>query len=98
MNVRVFSYEWIEVNAKTKKHIAECEDKCLCYACKQPFVPGERVIRKTHERCRSAQVRLVRQGIETDKSLVARGEVAEKSNGGRKPSNPVTVRARLGTT
>ena len=82
------------MNTATKKHIANCDENELCYACSQPLIPGEKVVRHTHERCRQAQRRLILAGEETDASLVAKGELAEKQDGGRRPSNPVTMRAR----
>ena len=77
-----------------KEHVANCDTGKLCYACGEPLVPGEKNIRHVHPRCRSAQRRLIAAKVETDDSLVAKGELAEKQDGGRKPSNPVTMRAR----
>ncbi len=93
-HLRVQVYEYVEVTTKIKKQIDESDSKELCYACKEPFVEGEKIVRKCHERCRQAQNRLVAAGVTTEKQLVANGELAECATSGRKPSNPVTIRAR----
>lgn len=96
MQLRVQCYEYVEVTTKIKKQIDESDSKELCYACKEPFVEGEKIVRKCHERCRQAQRRLIAAKLTTEKQLVASGELAECADSGRKPSNPVTIRARMG--
>jgi len=94
LRVRIIRYEYIEVKKSVREHIAKCDAGKLCYACSQPLDPNEKNVRHVHEKCRSAQRRLIAASIETVKSLVEKGELAEKQDGGRKPSNPVTKRAR----
>lgn len=96
MKVRVFVTRWIQMKRSAVARIAKCEKEGLCTACLQPL--GEsRVVRGCHEKCARATYRAIERGEMTDEQRVADGKWLEASQRGPKPSNPVTVEAKLGT-
>ena len=75
--------------------INKCEKEGLCLACLKPL-DGTRVVRGCHERCARATYRAIERGeIDPDK-WVADGKWLALGQRGPKPSNPVTVEAKLG--
>ncbi len=79
------------------QRIAKCEAEGLCMSCLKPI--GEsRVVRGCHERCARATYRAIKDGKLTDEQRVAEGKWLETAQRGPKPTNPVTIEARLGTT
>ena len=90
MQVLIYALRNIRVDKKAISRIAEHEAKKLCWACSQP--EGGRMIRKCHEACRKAQDRAIAAGLTTEEELIRKGELASAGRGGRKPSNPVTLR------
>lgn len=97
MRVRVFVSQWIEMKRAAVLRIAKCEKECLCMACLKPL--GEsRVVRGCHEKCARATYRAIERGEMTDSERVAEGKWLEAGQRGPRPSNPVTIEARLGAT
>lgn len=77
------------------QRIAKCEKEGLCMACMGPLGDG-RVVRGCHEKCSRATYRAIERGDFTDEDRVSQGKWLEAAQRGPKPSNPVTIEAKLG--
>lgn len=69
----------------------------LCVACLKPLLESK-VIRGCHERCYRATVRAVERGDFTEADRIQAGKLLPAKTGGGRPTNPVTVEARSGTS
>lgn len=74
-----------------KERIERCIREGLCAACLQPFEEGERSIRLNHVRCYHATRRAIKAGKTTDEERIAEGKILRSQEGGRRPSNPVSI-------
>lgn len=95
MRVRTIIFGWVEMNKKAVQRLAKCEKEGLCPACLQPITAGETLVRGCHSKCAKATYRAIAAGELTDEGQVACGEWLPRA-GGRKPSNPVSIKAKLG--
>lgn len=68
--------------------------KGLCVACLQPL-EATKVVRGCHERCYRATVRAIRRGDFSEEERVNSGKLLPPKSGGGRPTNPVTIEARL---
>jgi hypothetical protein len=66
--------------------------KAICLSCDQPIIPGEKVVRHVHERCRQEQKRFQKEGGKTDAQLVELGLLAPKDVTGRRPLKRLETR------
>lgn len=81
--------EYVKLNRAARQRIAKCESEGLCFACMEPL---EGIVRRhCHQRCYKATLRAVEKGLTTIKKRVAEGRLAGENDGGRPPSNPVTL-------
>jgi hypothetical protein len=95
MRVRTIIFGWVEMNKQAMQRLAKCEREGLCPACLQKIEEGEVLVRGCHSKCAKATYRAIAEGKLTDEGQVACGEWKPRS-GGRRPSNPVSVKANLG--
>lgn len=75
-----------------KQRLARAERESLCVACMKPLDNGT-IKRGCHERCYRATLRAIEKGRMTMADRLAEGKILEAEDGGRKPSNPVSVEA-----
>lgn len=94
MRVRIFKDEWVEMKRSAMQRIERCKKENLCVACMESLEGEKRVLRGCHERCHSATMRAIAKGVVTEELRVADGKLLERSPGGRKPCNAVTVELR----
>lgn len=90
MRALVMEKRYVLVTTAGKRRITRCEKDDLCVACLQPM-ENERSVRGMHSRCSKATWRLIEDGKTTEADRVAAGKMLEKSQPGRKPTNPVTL-------
>lgn len=94
MRVRTTILSWVEMKRRPLQRLAKCDREGLCPACLESL--GDcRPIRGCHPKCAKATYRAIAAGTMTDEGQVACGEWKPR-DGGRKPSNPVTIKAKLG--
>lgn len=90
MQVAVTEIRYVEVKKSARDRLAKAEKECLCVACMEPL--GDGVIKRgCHEKCYQATRRMIQRGLTTEADRVAAGKLLESDQGGRKPSNPVTL-------
>jgi hypothetical protein len=90
MRVRISIEGWVEVKRGAVQRVAKCQSQKLCLACEQPL--GDcRVVRGCHERCAKATYRAIESGKTTDAKRIEEGKWLTAEQGGRKPSNPVSI-------
>jgi len=92
MRVALIEIGYIEVKRSAKQRLAKAEDEKLCVACMKPLGEG-RVKRGCHERCYRATLRAIEKGQLTLADRLADGKILEAGDGGRRPSNPVSIEA-----
>lgn len=90
MRALIFERRWVVVRKAARERIERAAREGLCVACMQPL-DGTSVKRGCHERCYRATLRAVEQGKTTIAERVSAGKLLERSECGRRPSNPVTV-------
>jgi hypothetical protein len=93
MRVCVRSIEWIEMKKNVAMLVAKLQAEGKCLACGLPL-DGGKVVRGAHEKCAKATYRAIAAGKTTDAKRVEDGKWLPAENGGRKPSNPVTIELR----
>lgn len=91
MRVSFFRHEWIEMKRSAIARVEKCRRENLCVACMESLDGEKRVLRGCHERCHAATMRAIQRGDVTEEARIAEGKLLEKSPGGRKPSNPVSI-------
>lgn len=91
MRVRIWRDDWIDMKRSSVSRIDKCRRENLCVACLGSLEGEKRVLRGCHERCHAATMRAIAKGATTEQARIADGKLLERSPGGRKPSNPVTV-------
>jgi hypothetical protein len=87
MRVPIRCSGFVTVKRDVQLRIAKCEAENLCYACKQPLIDGEVVVRHDHERCYRALKRAIDRGETTDEECVEKGLMASQGTPGRKPNH-----------
>lgn len=91
MRVSFLRVEWLEMKRSAVARVEKCRRENLCVACMESLDGEKRVLRGCHERCHAATMRAIARGDVSEESRISDGKLLEKSPGGRKPSNPVTV-------
>ena len=96
MRIQIYVPGWIEMKRSAIQRLAKCKDENLCVACMKPIGNGKKVVRGCHEYCHTVTLDAIKSGTYTEAERIAAGKLLTKELGGRKPSNPVAVEARLG--
>jgi hypothetical protein len=96
MRIQIYVPSWIEMKRAAIQRLAKCKEENLCVACLKPIEVGKKVVRGCHEYCHTVTLEAVKAGTYTEAERIASGKLLTKETGGRKPSNPVAIEARLG--
>lgn len=89
MIVQSFGVCSVEIKRSVIAKVAQHQSQGLCLACGKPL--HGRVVRGCHIACHQATLRAIAAGKTTDEQRVKEGKWLPASNGGRKPTNPVTM-------
>jgi hypothetical protein len=90
MRVPVRVIEWLEMKKNVIARIAKLQAEGRCLACEQPLDDGK-TVRGCHMRCAKATYRAIAANKTTDSKRVEDGKWLPAAEGGRPPSNPVTI-------
>lgn len=79
------------MSTEAARRVQMCEEQGLCRFCLEPLLPGERVVRKCHERCDQVNRRGVLTGEWTDEGQQRAGYWGAPGLGGRPSRRPTPM-------
>lgn len=93
MQATVLEVSVVSLSRTAQARVRKAQAEGLCVACMTPL-DKTRTIRGCHERCYRATTNAIRRNEFTERSRVQSGKLLPKEEGGRRPSNPVTIEAK----